>query len=165
MQLPNRKPGKYTFPTFDPNLTPAKFAELKKHLEKLKTTSRPQTIKEVKRLAEMGDFSENAAYQIAKGRLRGINDKILELEDRLKKAIIIKPTKNNSTVQLGHQVTLRLNNQEKTYLILGSSETSPEKGIISYQSPLGAALLGQRVGGQIKIKNNQYKIIKIKTNL
>lgn len=164
MQLPWRKPGKYTNLKPDQHLTEAKYNELKNKLERLKF-NRPRLAEEVKKYASDGDFSENAAYQIAKGRLRGVNQRILELEDHLKRAVIIKPNKNSSTVQLGSSVTVEGDGREKTYLILGSSETDPTKGIISRNSPIGAALIGRRLGDRIKIKladrKIEYKIIKI----
>ncbi|MFH0814829.1 MAG: hypothetical protein V1902_01950, partial [Candidatus Falkowbacteria bacterium] len=79
MRVPTRRAEKNIKNTFDPFITQTKFDELKIKLEKLKK-SQPTAISEVQRLAEMGDFSENAAYQMAKGRLRGINQRILELE-------------------------------------------------------------------------------------
>ena len=165
MRVPIRKPGKYTHLKPDLNLTEEKFREFKDKLEKLKKIIQPQAAAEMHRLAEMGDLSENAAYQIAKGRLRGINDKISKLEFILSGASIIKPNKNLSTIQLGNTVTVEIGGKQKTYLILGSSETNPEKGIISHHSPLGSTLIGRRIGDKIKIqpKNQEVKckIIKI----
>ena len=165
MQVPIRKKETYIKPKPDPYLTEAKFQELKNKLEKLKTHTRPQAAQEVKRLAEMGDFSENVGYQVAKGRLRGLNQKILEIEDHLKNAVIFHPNKNTQVIQLGHTVTLEVNGKEKTYTILGSAETNPTAGIISHNSPIGAALLGHGVGEEVKIKltdkETSFKIIKI----
>lgn len=164
MRLPIRKPGQYTHLKPDQHLTEAKYNELKNKLARLKF-NRPRAADEVKRLAEMGDFSENAAYQIAKGRLRGLNQRILEIEDQLKRSILIKPNKNIGLVQLGSKVTVETAGQEKTYLILGSSETNPGGGIISSRSPIGSALIGGRIGDRIKIKltdkETEYKIIRI----
>jgi len=164
MQLPYRKPGKYTYLKPDQHLTEAKFNELKNKLDRL-IFNRPRAADEVKRLAEFGDFSENAEYQIAKGHLRGINRGILEIENQLKRAIIIKPNKNLGAVQIGSTVTVLTAGREKTYLILGSAETNPGKGIISSRSPLGAGLIGGKIGDRVKIKLNdreiEYEIIKI----
>jgi transcription elongation factor GreA len=102
---------------------------------------------------------------MAKGRLRGINQRILELEDHLKRAIIINPKEQSELVQLGSTVTINVDGRQKIYQILGSSETNPLTGIISHNSPLGSALLGHRVGDKIKIrgakKEIEYQIIKI----
>jgi len=164
MQLPIRKPGKYTHLKPDQHLTEVKFNELKNKLERLKF-NRPRLAEEVKKYASDGDFSENAAYQIAKGKLRGMNQKILEIEDHLKRAVIIKPNKNSDSVQLGSSVTIAGSGREKTYLILGSSETDPKCGVISSRSPIGSALINRKLGDRIKIKladrEVEYEIIKI----
>jgi transcription elongation factor GreA len=102
-------------------------------------------MKEVATLAEMGDLSENAAYQIAKGKLRGINQRILDIEAQLKRAIIIKNKPGSTTVQLGSTVTVEINGQEKRYLLLGSSEVNPLNNIISHNSPLGTVLMGKKI--------------------
>lgn len=151
MRVPTRKPGKYTHQEADPHITAAKLDELKKHLEHLKKVSQPQAIAETQRMAAHGDFSENAGYQVAKARLRGINNRMLEIEEYLKHAVVIEPNKDTSTVQLGHRVTIRSAAGEKTYTILGSTETNPTTGVISHSSPLGAALLGRRVGDVVTI--------------
>ena len=162
MQVPKRKPGKYTNERPDPNLTLEEFNNLKDKLTKLKL-SLPTVADEVRRLAAMGDFSENAAYQMAKGRLRGMSQRILELEDQLKNAVIIKPVKDARSVQLGSKVMVEANGKEKTYLILGSAETNPQKGIISHNSPIGSALMGRKAGEKVKIQSTgvEYKIVKI----
>jgi transcription elongation factor GreA len=165
MRVPTRKPGKYAGQKPDPYITREKHRELEAKLGKLKN-ARPGAIAEVKRLAADGDFSENAAYSIAKGKLRGLNQRILETEDHLKKAVIIAPEGNGETVALGSLVTIAANGKEKTYRLLGSTETDPAAGVISHHSPLGAALLGHRAGDRIKIrlkdKDIEYKIIGVR---
>ena len=165
MRVPIRKPGKYTHQKPDFHLTREKLDELKNKLERLKKISHPQARVEMQRTAEMGDFSENAAYQMAKGRVRSINDKIFDLGEHLKSAIIIKPGKNKQQVQLGSQVTIFLAGKETTYQILGSSEIDLAKNIISHNSPLGAALMGKKAGDSFTFslgnKEITGKIIKV----
>ncbi|KKW41985.1 MAG: Transcription elongation factor GreA [Candidatus Magasanikbacteria bacterium GW2011_GWA2_56_11] len=167
MRTLNRKAEKNRPVKPDAILTESKFLELKRQLEKLKNASRPQAASEVRRLAEMGDFSENYAYQIAKGRLRGINNTILRLEHELQQATIIAPPAQTDTVQVGHAVTVECGGQMKIYRILGSAEIDLEKGIISRHSPLGSALLGHRVGETIKLKLGEreveYRVKKIES--
>ena len=165
MQTPYRKPGKYALQAQDPFLSEEKLKMIQIKLEKL-LKSRYPLAAEVSRLAELGDFSENVEYQLAKGKLRGTNNMILKLENQIKNAVIIKPKSNNNIAGLGHKVTLRLRSgQAKIYEILGSAETDPKKGIISQNSPLGIALLGKKVGdtASVKLKDKivDYKIIKI----
>ncbi len=149
----------------DPLLTKEKFAELERKLARLKNFSRPRAAAEVSRMAQMGDFSENTGYQYAKGRLRGINQAILNIENQLKNAVIIKSPEQTDTVQVGHQVTIESGGKQKTYQILGSTETNPRAGVISRHSPLGAALIGRGAGDVVKVKLTEkeveYKIIKI----
>lgn len=165
MQVPIRKGDKIPRPKADPFMTAAKFAELQAKLQKWKTVNRPREAAEVARLALMGDFSENTGYQVAKGRLRGLNQRILDTENLLARAEIITPTGGGDKVALGSQVTIEKNGRQKTYRILGASETDPEAGVISYSSPLGAALLGRRLGQTIEVEINgktlEYRIVKI----
>jgi transcription elongation factor GreA len=165
MQAPIRKYDKYPVAKSDPHITPEKFRELEIKLKKLKEVSRPREAEEVKRLALMGDFSENAGYQLAKGRLRGINQRILDIEDLLSRAEIIAPPPDNDRVGLGSFVTITSAGKTKTYQILGSAETNPLTGIISHNSPLGAALIGKKVGDSVTVQltdqSKEYKIIKI----
>ncbi len=164
MRIPIRKPGKYTHLKPDQYITEEKYNELKNKLDRLKF-NRPRLASEVKRLAEFGDFSENAEYQIAKGSLRGMNQKILEIEDHLRRAVIIKPVNNSGKIRLGCSATVEIDGRERTYLILGSAETNPGRGVISHNSPIGASLMGKKIGDKIKIKLAdkmvECKIIKI----
>jgi len=164
MRVPIRKPDKYLPVRPDPKMTRAKFDKLEADLERMKKI-RPHLAAEVKRLAAMGDFSENAAYQIAKGSLRGLNQRMLDVENQLARAEIIAPNKNKTVAGLGSSVTVESNGRKKTFTILGSTETNPTAGIISASSPLGAALLGRIVGQTVSVKlankTAEYKIIGI----
>jgi len=164
MRVPIRKAGQYTNMKPDPNMTKEKFDELQASLKKLKEVSQPRAVAEVKRLALMGDFSENHAYQMAKGKLRGINQRISDLEKLLLEANIIE-NKKSSVVVMGSVVTLDFAGQKKQYRILGSLEADPAAGVISYSSPLAQILLGKCVGDTAELKTEQkttvYKIIKI----
>ncbi|MFA6307656.1 MAG: GreA/GreB family elongation factor [Patescibacteria group bacterium] len=165
MRVPIRKGGQYTNMKDDPVMTQGKFDELKKTLEKLKKDIQPKMAEEVKRLALMGDFSENAAYQIAKGRLRFTNSKIENITKQIAEANIIKINKNKNVIEIGSLVTVKIDQEIKKYHILGSSETDPSKGKISYQSPLGAAFLNKKIDEIVEIKINgqitKYQIIAI----
>jgi len=164
MRVPIRKPGKYTHEKADPHITQKKYEDLKYKLEKIKKHTRPPLIDEVKRLALMGDFSDNAAYSIAKGRLRGVNQKIIEIEDLLKRSQVIRASQNEK-VQLGNYVTIEINGKQKKYQILGSTETDPSAGVISHNSPIGFALMAHKVGDIIEVRTKdkivKYKILKI----
>lgn len=159
MRTTNRKPKHPTEP-IDVHVSKKKYDELCSKLSRLKKQRTPAA-KEVARLAELGDFSENVEYQLAKRKLRSINNSMLKLGVFTNAAIIIKPSKGN-TVQLGSTVTVEIDGKEKTYTILGSSETNPSKGIISQHSPIGLALLGKKVGNEFQTSiGGTKKLIRI----
>lgn len=160
MQLPKRKPGKYTNLPNDPIMSKSKYEELKRELASLKK-KQPHASQEVSRLAELGDFSENLEYQLAKRRLRGILNAILRLDFQINHAEVVE-VKNNNIVQIGSSVKIKTPKGEKTYTILGALEADPGKGIISHASPLGSALLGGRVGDVVEVERvGRCEIIKI----
>jgi transcription elongation factor GreA len=153
MRLPTRKKELERMANEDVDLhvTPAKFVRMQRDLADLLTKQRGEAVLEVRRTGEMGDFSENAGYQIAKGTLRRINTRIEVLQDRIARAVII-PDGPSSTVRLGSVVTIRMNDREFRYHILGSQESNPSRGTISHNSPIGKALLGSRVGDDVEIQ-------------
>lgn len=165
MRVPKRRGEEKQFVRQDPAMTEQKYLELKNKLDFMKKVKRPQEAEEVKRLALMGDFSENAGYQLAKGRLRGLNQRILDLENLLNRVEIINTSGKKDHVDLGVIVTLKSNKGINRYQILGSVETNPTAGIISHTSPLGSALLGKHKGDKIKIKLKdkelEYEILEI----
>lgn len=164
MRVPIRKIERFTYIKQDPQMTQQKLDELKADLASM-LKQRPQLANDVRFYGANGDFSENAEYQIAKGKLRALNRKIDETRVLINKAIIIEPKSNSDVVEIGSTVVVDLDGKKLTYQILGSSETKPEQGIISYSSPVGQALLGKRAGDssvvEINGKNFVYKIIKI----
>lgn len=165
MRIPYRKPGIYSQMKQDPLLTEGKLSDLKNKLERLKN-SQPKAAAEVARLAELGDFSENAEYQMAKGRLRGINSGILNLQRQIDNAVLIENNTDNDKIKIGHTVTISSQDKIKTFKILGSVESDPNNGIISHNSPLGIALMDKIVGDEIEINLStgikKYKILEIK---
>lgn len=152
MQVPRRKPGKWTQHQADAFLTREKYQELERTLDRLKNHARRAAAADVARYAELGDFSENAEYQAAKGKLRGINHRILVIENQLRQAVIIAPRGPSDVVAVGCAVTVESNGRERVFHILGSTESDPSAGVISHISPIGAALIGHRVGEQVTVK-------------
>ena len=165
MRIPKRKGEKNNLTNPDPYLTQAKVNELINELNRLIKITRPKLVQEVQDHAKLGDFSENAAYQIAKGKLRGLNQRILIIEETLRQAIIINQDRTKDNVCLGCKVTVATDGQQKVYQILGAQETDPTQGIISHLSPIGAALLGHKKNDVVEVVINdqpvKYKIIKV----
>ncbi|MFA7050421.1 MAG: GreA/GreB family elongation factor [Patescibacteria group bacterium] len=161
MRVPTRKSDKIPGEKIDARITLEKYQALQKTLKKLKEENRPVESEEVKILSTTGDYSENAGYQAAKAKLRRTNNKISKIEYILNRAEIIETNKERDEIEIGSSVELEVEGTIKKYQILGSSETNPSQGKISYSSPLGSVLLNKKVGDTIILKNKKYTIKKI----
>ena len=126
--------------------------ELEKRLEYLKVTARAEITERIKTAREFGDLSENAEYDAAKNEQAMIEGEILEIENKLKYAVIIKESKKG-LVSLGSKVDFVDDdtNEEFTYEIVGTTEADVELGRISNESPIGNALLGRKEGDNVKV--------------
>jgi transcription elongation factor GreA len=133
------------------HLTAEGLRRLETKLARLKAAL-PGYIEETARTAAYGDRSDNAEYKDAKGKLRGAHRQIFNIEDQLKRVVVIAEGRNASgTVQIGSRVVLEDGAQKLTLFIVGPQETDPGKGRISHLSPLGAALIGKREGDMATI--------------
>lgn len=114
---------------------------------------RPQVIDAIEEARAHGDLSENAEYHAAKERQGQIEAMIADIEDRLSRAQIIDPTTlSGDKVVFGATVHL-LDEDEKPvkYQIVGQTEADAKSGRISYNSPLGRALIGRRVEDEVEV--------------
>jgi transcription elongation factor GreA len=128
--------------------------ELEKRLEYLKLTKRAEITERIKTAREFGDLSENAEYDAAKNEQAIIEGEIIEIENKLKYAVIIKDgAAKKGTVSLGSKVDFidESNGELLTYEIVGTTEADVELGRISNESPIGNALLGRKAGDQISV--------------
>ncbi|MBE5734111.1 MAG: transcription elongation factor GreA [Clostridiales bacterium] len=126
--------------------------ELEKRLEFLKVVKRAEITERIKTAREFGDLSENAEYDAAKNEQAMIEGEIIEIENKLKYAVIIKESKKG-LVSLGSKVDFVDDdtNEEFTYEIVGTTEADVELGRISNESPIGNALLGRKAGDTVKV--------------
>jgi transcription elongation factor GreA len=114
---------------------------------------RPQVIDAIEEARAHGDLSENAEYHAAKERQGQIEMMISDIEDRLSRAQIIDPkTLSGDKVVFGATVHL-LDEDEKPikYQIVGQTEADAKSGRISYNSPLGRALIGRKVDDEVEV--------------
>lgn len=148
-------------------ITPMGFNRLQTEYDYLKKTERPQVTKLVAWAASLGDRSENADYQYGKKRLREIDRRLRFLGRRIHDAQVISPLKvGGDHIVFGASVILvDENGKEFHYSVVGVDETNPENGLISWQSPLGKALLGKKEGDEIIVKapsgDIDYEILKV----
>lgn len=134
-------------------LTEEGASRLKKELEDLKGPKREALAKRLRSAIQQGDLSENADYTAAKEEQAFLEGRILELEEILHTIIII-----DSQVISGDRVSIgsHIRVQEEDfppdeYHLVGPQEADPSKGRISYESPIGKALLEHRVGDIVEV--------------
>ena len=128
--------------------------ELEKRLEFLKVVKRAEITERIKTAREFGDLSENAEYDAAKNEQAMIEGEILEIENKLKYAVIIKDTQiKKGVISLGSKVDFidEETGELSTYEIVGTTEADVELGRISNESPIGNALLGRKAGDKINV--------------
>jgi transcription elongation factor GreA len=135
-------------------------------LEQLKA-ERPLVIDAIEEARAHGDLSENAEYHAAKERQGQIEAMIADLEDKLSRALVIDPTSlSGDKVIFGATVHL-IDEDEKpvVYQIVGQTEADAKLGRISYNSPLGRALIGRKVGDDVEVTvpsgDRYYQVAKI----
>ena len=126
--------------------------ELERRLSELKLVKRAEITERIKIAREFGDLSENAEYDAAKNEQAMIEGEILEIEDKIKRAVIISNVKKG-TVSLGSKVDIYdvTYDEHCTYEIVGTTEADVESGRISNESPIGNALLGRKAGETIEV--------------
>ncbi|GGC20012.1 transcription elongation factor GreA [Novosphingobium marinum] len=114
---------------------------------------RPKIVDAIEEARAHGDLSENAEYHAAKERQGQVEATIADLEDKMSRAQIIDPTTlSGDRIVFGATVTL-LDDEDKPvkYQIVGPYEADAKKGRITYNSPLGKALIGRKVGDEIEV--------------
>ena len=133
----------------------------------LKTVERPEVVQAIEDARAHGDLSENADYHAAKERQGQIEAMIADIEDQLSRAMVIDPaTLSGDKVVFGATVTLIDEDDKKVkYQLVGQVEADAKVGKISYNSPLGRALIGRQKGEEVEVStpsgDRYYEISKI----
>ena len=114
---------------------------------------RPRIVDAIEEARSHGDLSENAEYHAAKERQGQVEAQIAELEDKVSRAQIIDPaTLSGDRIVFGATVTVRDDGDKpQRYQIVGQTEADARHGRISYDSPLGRALIGKQVGEEVEV--------------
>ena len=150
-------------------LTKDGLKKLQDELENLKSVRRIEVAERIKQAREFGDISENSEYDDAKNEQAFIEGRIQELEQKLRNVEVISEEKKpKNVVTMGCKVVLRDMefNEDMEYTLVGTAEADPEAMRISNESPVGAAILGQKTNKIVEVQapvgTIKYKIIKIK---
>jgi transcription elongation factor GreA len=142
------------------------YQQLSEDAKRLKL-ERPEVIDAIEVARAHGDLSENAEYHAAKERQGQIEAMLGDIEDRLSRALVIDPTTlSGDKVVFGATVTLLDEENKKVrYQLVGQTEANARVGRISYNSPLGRALIGRQKGDEVDVStpagDRSYEIAKI----
>ncbi len=142
---------------------------LEQELETLKTVTRNEIAEKIKIARGFGDLSENSEYDEAKNEQAKVEARIVELEAMLKNVKVIADDEiSNDQVTVGVTVKVldREYDEELEFKIVGSAEADPSEGKISDESPVGAALIGRKLGEEVVAETPNghlnFKILEIK---
>jgi transcription elongation factor GreA len=155
---------KHEFP-----MTRNKLAELREELKQKLEVEKPALAARLKAAIEMGDLSENAEYLSAKEDQGFLEGRIQELQNTIRGAVIIaeEDARGKGIIQLGSHVSVMADGEDEAenFQIVGQVEANPLQGKISNESPVGMALLGRKVGEEIRVQTPQgemrFKVISI----
>ena len=142
------------------NLTAAGKKDLEKELDEL-IKSRPAIAERIATARAFGDLSENEEYSSARNEQKIAESRILEIQDILKNAKIIRGGKKDK-VALGVTVVLDMGERTVEYALVGPTEANPLEGKISNESPIGKAILGHKAGETVEFNSKKVKIVEIK---
>ena len=147
-------------------LTEDGYNKLVEKLNYLKSVRRIEVAERLKAAIALGDLSENSEYDDAKNEQAFLEGEIMDLEAKIRNSDIIK-SGDGDVVQMGSKVTVKdlEFDEEETYMLVGSTEADPDEYKISNESPLGVAILGQKVGSIVEVHAPagiiKYQIMKI----
>ena len=149
-------------------LTKEGVEKYEQRLEYLKTTGRTEIAEQIQIARSFGDLSENAEYDAAKLEQARMEYEIIEIEAMLRNVVIIdEDTINTEVVNVGNTIRVlnKALNKEMTFQIVGSAEANPREQRISNESPVGAGLLGHKLGEVVTINTpggpSDFEILEI----
>ena len=140
--------------------------KLREELHMLKTVRRREVASRIEVAKALGDLSENAEYHEAKDEMALLEGRIMEIQEMLKNIQIIEEeTGTKGVVRVGSGVNVFVNNKERQFTIVGSSEADPLTGKISNESPIGSALLGTKAGDTVTVTSpagkTEYRVLEV----
>ena len=143
-------------------------SKLEAELEELKVVRRKDVAEKIKQALAFGDLSENSEYDEAKNEQAQVETRIVQIEKMLKTAKVIDEEDiDTKTVNIGTRVKVydMEFDEEEEYTIVGPTEADPAKNRLSYQSPVGQALIGKAAGDIVEVEvpagTMKFKILDI----
>lgn len=138
------------------------FEKVKKDLADLEEKRKVAVIN-LQKAREMGDLSENGAYKAARFELSGIDREIRLKKINLRFGEVVENVKSEN-LDFGNKVIVEYDGKKTEYTLVGPQESDPRVGKLSVESPIGRALVGKKIGEEVKVNlpsgQKKYKIIK-----
>jgi transcription elongation factor GreA len=150
-------------------ITPEGLERLKDEIEHLSTTKRREVAARIKEAREFGDIAENSEYDDAKNEQALLEQRIAQLEERLRRSTVIdEKDVDTETVSVGVRVHVKdqKSGDSRKFQIVGSAEADPTAERLSNESPIGKALIGHKRGDVVSVEvprgpKRKLKITKI----
>ena len=150
-------------------ITPEGLEKLKAELEELQTVRRREVAERIKEAREFGDIAENSEYDDAKNEQAMLEQRIAQMEERVRRAIVIdKDQVDTGVVSVGVKVHVKdqKTGDSRKFQLVGSAEANPNEEKLSHESPIGKALMGRKRGEIVTVEvprggNRKLKITKI----
>lgn len=137
-------------------MTPEGYLKLREELNLHRQVLRPQNIIALEEARAHGDLSENAEYDAAKDRQSHLEGRILDLEARVSLAEVIDVAKAEPSDRVIFGTTVDLEDEDTGealhYRIVGMEQADVKRGLISYNSPIGRAVVGRKVGDSVRFE-------------
>lgn len=150
-------------------MTATGLTRLEEELKHLKSAARPEAIRAIAQAREHGDLSENAEYHAARERQSFIEGRVLELEDKIARSVVIDVSSlSGDSVKFGAKVTVvdEDTDEKLTYQLVGEMEADVKQGRLAITAPLARALIGKQVGDSVDVSTPKgekvYEVLKIK---
>jgi transcription elongation factor GreA len=138
-------------------LTREGYDKIKIKLKQLEEVERKKVAEDIKEAQSFGDISENAEFDDAKNRQAMLEQEVAELKNILQHAQIVSTANLKDKITIGSKIVLESKEGTENYEIVGDLESEPLNGKISYQSPIGRALMGQAKGDSVYITTPRGK--------
>lgn len=152
-------------------MTQERYEKLKKELEYLKGERQNEVSEHLKEARAFGDISENAEYDAAQNEQAELQAEIKRVQEEINNAEIVDYSNQaGDTVNIGSIVKLKniTKKKEELFQIVVASDADVFNGLISNESPVGAALIGAKLGEKVEVElpsgsKVNYEILDIKT--
>lgn len=133
-------------------MTAEGYQKLQAKLAELRTAKRPAALKNLQDMSGSADWRENSQIILFQNELALIDAEIRQVEGMLQDSEVVEPHTTDTIVDIGETVVIQTNGNVETYTIVSPTESAPDEGRISYESPLGRALLKHQIGDDVDVQ-------------